>query len=364
MHEGRVVAKGTPQQMDSNPLVSKLFIGDVTSEGVAAGSPAPGSDEPYSAAAQEGALPVASAKRDHSMAATPNPPTPEPGTLNVRNLSAGYRRMTVVSDVCMTVARGEIVALLGRNGAGKSTALLATAGTIRPHKGSVVELDGLALHGHRPEAIASRGLALVAQGHRVFPEMTVAENLRIGAFARRRLGRRVLDTDLSCVYDLFPVLKQFGQRPAGQLSGGQQQMVVIGQVSIQRLRGAALGVTIDEKARSASLFAHAVGRTQVTGGSAVSGAMNAGSDPTGAPVSVRSAFFLAGWSCALRGTGFAPVTRAARLRCKSTADLTAPGSAVGLFVFMGSHRAGQPRCSLWRVVMWGRDRTGAASAGR
>jgi branched-chain amino acid transport system ATP-binding protein len=93
--------------------------------------------------------------------------------------------MTVVSDVCMTVAPGEIVALLGRNGAGKSTALLATAGTIRPHKGSVVELDGLALHGHRPEAIASRGLALVAQGHRVFPEMTVAENLRIGAFARR-----------------------------------------------------------------------------------------------------------------------------------------------------------------------------------
>jgi branched-chain amino acid transport system ATP-binding protein len=229
MHEGTVVAKGTPQQMDSNPLVSKLFIGDVASEGVAAGSPAPGSDEPYSAAAREGALPVASAKRDHSMAAMPNPPTPEPGTLNVRNLSAGYRRMTVVSDVCMTVAPGEIVALLGRNGAGKSTALLATAGTIRPHKGSVVELGGLALHGHRPEAIASRGLALVAQGHRVFPEMTVAENLRIGAFARRRLGRRVLDTDLSRVYDLFPVLKQFGQRPAGQLSGGQQQMVVIGQ---------------------------------------------------------------------------------------------------------------------------------------
>ena len=156
--------------------------------------------------------------------------------LGVRDLSAGYRGMTVVSGVCLTVAPGEIVALLGRNGAGKSTTLLAIAGAIRARHGSVVELDGHPLHGERPEVIASRGLALVAQGHRLFPAMTVAENLRIGAFARRRLGRAAIEADLSRVYAMFPVLDRFRQRPAGQLSGGQQQMVVIGQALMGRPR--------------------------------------------------------------------------------------------------------------------------------
>ena len=144
--------------------------------------------------------------------------------LEVESLEVRYGRVAAVRGLSFTAGRGEVVALVGPNGAGKSTTLHAIMGLVPPSGGDV-RLHGRSTVGLAPEAVARSGVALVPEGRHVFPHFTVEENLRLGLVARRaKDGAR---EDLRRVYDLFPVVEQFRSRPAGLLSGGQQQQLAI-----------------------------------------------------------------------------------------------------------------------------------------
>jgi branched-chain amino acid transport system ATP-binding protein len=158
------------------------------------------------------------------------------GELAVSNLSAGYGRIAVVYDAEFAVRAGELVALLGRNGAGKTTALLAVAGLTYGPGSRTVLIDGLDVSRHRAHAVVAAGVNLVPEGRRIFRNMTVEENLRLGAFSRRRAGARSIGADLQRVHELFPALATARAKRAGELSGGQQQMVAIGQALMSKPR--------------------------------------------------------------------------------------------------------------------------------
>jgi branched-chain amino acid transport system ATP-binding protein len=144
--------------------------------------------------------------------------------LELQDLEVRHGAVTAVRGLSFAVARGEIVGLIGPNGAGKSSTLNAIMGAVRPAAGDV-RLDGRSVVGRRPEDIARAGIALVPEGRRIFGELTVEENLRLGTSARR--ARRDRDEHLERVYDLFPVVRDFRRRQAGALSGGQQQQLAI-----------------------------------------------------------------------------------------------------------------------------------------
>jgi len=146
--------------------------------------------------------------------------------LKVEGLDAFYGKVQVLHGLSLEVARGEILCLLGRNGAGKTTALKAIMGLVPPRAGAVM-LDGVDISLLPPEDIAKEGIGYVPQGRRLFAELTVAENLEIGLMVRgapRRARGRVLER----VLDLFPVLAERLHQRSGTLSGGEQQMLAIG----------------------------------------------------------------------------------------------------------------------------------------
>jgi branched-chain amino acid transport system ATP-binding protein len=145
-------------------------------------------------------------------------------SLAVERLSVRYGAVEAVRGLSLAVEPGQIVGLIGPNGAGKSSTLLAVMGSA-PVTGGDVRLDGRSLVGRRPEDVARGGVALVPEGRRIFGELTVEENLRLGLAARRK-GRN--GAGLKRAYDLFPVLSEFRSRHAGLLSGGQQQQLAIG----------------------------------------------------------------------------------------------------------------------------------------
>jgi branched-chain amino acid transport system ATP-binding protein len=145
-------------------------------------------------------------------------------TLGVENVEVAYGGVPAVRGVSLTVDAGEIVGLIGPNGAGKSTTLHAIMGLVPLQRGDVL-LAGRSLSGRAPEAIARAGVALVPEGRRLFGELTVDENLRLGQAARARSTRA--GEELDDVYELFPVLQDFRNRQAGALSGGQQQQLAI-----------------------------------------------------------------------------------------------------------------------------------------
>ena len=142
--------------------------------------------------------------------------------LEVRGLESGYKRSTVLQGVDLDVAAGQVVGLLGRNGVGKSTLINTLMGLVQPSKGTVT-LDGVELAGRRSDAIARAGVALVPQGRRVWPPLTVTEHLDLAA--RRGRGRGPWDIDR--VLELLPRLGERRRHGAGQLSGGEQQMLAI-----------------------------------------------------------------------------------------------------------------------------------------
>lgn len=152
--------------------------------------------------------------------------------LEVASLSAGYGRIRVVSDVSFTVTQGEVVAIVGRNGAGKTTSLAAVSGLRYGPCGGSVTIAGVDVTGSAPVRVVRSGLSLVREGRRIFRDMTVLENVRLGAYTRRKTKN--LGTDLDYVYELFPTLKKYSAKLAGELSGGQQQMVAIGQALMNR----------------------------------------------------------------------------------------------------------------------------------
>ena len=148
-----------------------------------------------------------------------------PPLLVARGLTAGYGKIDILHDLSLEVNVGEIVSIIGPNGAGKSTAFKTIVGFLRPRHGTVI-FNGEAITGVRPDRVLRRGLAYVPQGRIVFPQMTVLENLEMGAYIETD-GRRVTAA-LERVYALFPILAERRAQRAGTMSGGEQQMVAIG----------------------------------------------------------------------------------------------------------------------------------------
>ena len=143
--------------------------------------------------------------------------------LSLSNIRVSYDGSRILRDVNLTVNPGEVVCLMGRNGVGKTTTLKAITGLVKLDSGSV-KLDDNELAGARPDARARSGLGYGPQGRDIFPNLTVWENLRIGAVAQ---GKK-LNGEVERVFSLFPVLKEMTQRKGGVLSGGQQQQLAIG----------------------------------------------------------------------------------------------------------------------------------------
>jgi branched-chain amino acid transport system ATP-binding protein len=147
--------------------------------------------------------------------------------LEVRRLSTGYGGRAVVHEIDLTVEPGRIVALVGANGAGKSTLVKAISGLLPPLAGQIL-FDGGAIEQRTPRERVLTGIAHVPEGRQVFAALTVAENLRLGAYAHRgRIGEAGINERISKVCERFPVLLQRLHQPAGTLSGGQQQMLAI-----------------------------------------------------------------------------------------------------------------------------------------
>jgi branched-chain amino acid transport system ATP-binding protein len=145
--------------------------------------------------------------------------------LVLKSLDVRYGAVDAVRGLSLEVDRGEIVGLIGPNGAGKSSTLHAVMG-FAPVVAGDVRLDGVSLLGRRSEDVARAGVALVPEGRRIFAELTVEENLRLGLAARRGRGRG--EAGIARVYELFPAVRDFRRRSAGALSGGQQQQLAIG----------------------------------------------------------------------------------------------------------------------------------------
>jgi branched-chain amino acid transport system ATP-binding protein len=151
--------------------------------------------------------------------------------LELRYVTAGYGAFTALWDVSLSIAAGEAVAVVGPNGAGKTTLLRVISGLLPPRSGEL-ELEGTRLTGRAAHEIVAHGIAHVPEGRRIFPALTVADNLKMGAFlpaARRRFAE-----SLARVHDLFPVLAERSTQRAGSLSGGEQQMLAIGRALMSR----------------------------------------------------------------------------------------------------------------------------------
>jgi branched-chain amino acid transport system ATP-binding protein len=153
--------------------------------------------------------------------------------LELDRLEVRYGAVAAVRGLSLRLDRGEIVGLIGSNGAGKSTTLHAIMGLAQAHSGEI-RLAGKSIRGRAPEAVARAGVALVPEGRRIYANLTVAENLRLGLAARRsRHGARRKE-DVAWLHDLFPVVREFADRPAGTLSGGQQQQLAIARAFVAR----------------------------------------------------------------------------------------------------------------------------------
>jgi branched-chain amino acid transport system ATP-binding protein len=144
--------------------------------------------------------------------------------LKLTNIEAAYGPITAIRGVSLSVPRGAIVAVLGANGAGKTTIMKTISGILDPTKGQV-EFEGEPIQGLEPDAIVRRGICHVPEGREVFPLLSVHDNLMMGAFTRR--DRDGIAADLEQAYAYFPILRERARQPAGALSGGQQQMLAI-----------------------------------------------------------------------------------------------------------------------------------------
>jgi branched-chain amino acid transport system ATP-binding protein len=153
--------------------------------------------------------------------------------LEIEHLDVKYGDVQTVWDVSLHVKDGEIVALVGSNGAGKTTLLRAITGLLKPSGGSI-RYKGVLLNNKSPNKIVELGISMVPEGRRLFPKMTVLENLEIGAFLREARIER--DSTLDWVWEVFPVLKERSLQIAGSLSGGEQQMLAIGRALMARNR--------------------------------------------------------------------------------------------------------------------------------
>jgi len=149
--------------------------------------------------------------------------------LEIRDLQVRYGGIEAVKGISLDVPEGQIVTLIGANGAGKSSTLRTVAGLVNPAAGKVI-YQGEEITGKDANEIVSRGITLVPEGRRIFPDLTVLENLKIGAYLRKDS----LTDDINWVFDLFPRLKERSWQAGGTLSGGEQQMLAIGRALMSR----------------------------------------------------------------------------------------------------------------------------------
>ncbi len=145
--------------------------------------------------------------------------------LEIKDLVVSYGGIEAVKGISFDVPKGKIVTLIGANGAGKSTVLKTVSGIVKP-KNASISFEGTEISGKTPDFIVSKGVTLVPEGRRVFPNLTVLENLKIGAYLRK--DKKAIQKDTEHVYELFPRLKERSWQLAGTLSGGEQQMLAVG----------------------------------------------------------------------------------------------------------------------------------------
>jgi branched-chain amino acid transport system ATP-binding protein len=153
--------------------------------------------------------------------------------LELEGLEVRYGAVAAVRGLDLRLESGEIVGLIGPNGAGKSTTLNAIMGLVPVHAGEI-RLAGRSIRGRPPESVARAGIALVPEGRRIYANLTVAENLRLGLAGRRSRNGVDREEDVDWVHGLFPVVKEFAERSAGTLSGGQQQQLAIARALVAR----------------------------------------------------------------------------------------------------------------------------------
>lgn len=149
--------------------------------------------------------------------------------LEIRGLAAGYGKMPILHDINLTVPKGELTLILGPNGAGKSTLLRSLGGFLKPSAGNVL-IGDRDITGVAPDRMVGNGLRLILDGHRIFPRLSVADNLRLGA---RDMGDD-LEQSLEEVFAVFPILKERLDQAGSSLSGGQQQMLALAQAFVAR----------------------------------------------------------------------------------------------------------------------------------
>ena len=155
--------------------------------------------------------------------------------LQLANVESSYGPVKAIRGVSLALAEGSIVTVLGSNGAGKSTILKTISGIIDPQKGSVL-YRGQPIQKKDPAWIVRQGIVQVPEGREIFPLLTVSENLLMGAYTRKAADRAEVAADSAAVFDYFPVLRERRDQPAGQLSGGQQQMLAIARALLARPR--------------------------------------------------------------------------------------------------------------------------------
>ncbi|MFK5926891.1 MAG: ABC transporter ATP-binding protein [Desulfuromusa sp.] len=153
--------------------------------------------------------------------------------LKIQNIQTFYGNIQALKDVSIDIAEGEIVALIGANGAGKTTTLMSICGITPPRYGDIL-LDGDSIKGLGAEKIVQKGIVQVPEGRRIFPDLTVQENLEMGAFLRK--NKRLIQQDMNYVMTLFPILEKRHSQLGGTLSGGEQQMLAISRALMARPR--------------------------------------------------------------------------------------------------------------------------------
>ena len=151
--------------------------------------------------------------------------------LEVKDLKVAYGRVRAVKGISFKVEQGQVVTLVGTNGAGKTTTLRTISGLIRPESGEIW-FEGARIDATPAHEVLIRGLAHSSEGRRIFPRLTIEENLMLGAFARK--DRSVVAQDLERVFNLFDILREGRSQPAGTFSGGEQQMLAIGRAMMSR----------------------------------------------------------------------------------------------------------------------------------
>jgi branched-chain amino acid transport system ATP-binding protein len=153
--------------------------------------------------------------------------------LELRGICTFYGSIQALHDVSLVIHKGEIVTLIGANGAGKTTTLMSICGAIAPRQGEIL-FEGRPIHGLRADRIVALGISQVPEGRLIFPEMTVLENLELGAFLRT--DKAAIQEDLDYVFRLFPILAERRRQLGGTLSGGEQQMLAISRALMARPR--------------------------------------------------------------------------------------------------------------------------------